>query len=403
MRKLIEKYARLLSHKKEIYYRKVFDDFILDGRIIGIIGPRGIGKTTFLLEYAEKNYKNSEKALYISADDPYFLNSSLIDCAQSFINDYDGELMFIDEIHRYKNWNQELKNIYDFFPKLKIIFSGSSSINLVKGKYDLSRRAIIYHLNGFSFREFLEYKLKIKLKIHTIDKLIKNNVLISKQLLKIPKILGYFKEYLQIGYYPFAFEFRKIDNIYNAAENIINKAIYEDIALFYNLKTANLIVFKKLLFFLATIAPGEININKLSNSLQKDNKTIIEYLQILNDTGFIRFLLNDKKGHSFVRSIEKIYIDNTVLLYAINNYLGKQIQIGLVREVFVCNQLNNAGYKIFYTKNGDITNDKYIFEIGGKNKNKKQIKDIKNSYLVLDDITVGTKNTIPLYLFGFLY
>ncbi|MCK5459998.1 ATP-binding protein [Candidatus Parcubacteria bacterium] len=403
MRELIEKYARLLSHKKEIYSRNIFNDFVLDGRIIGVVGPRGVGKTTFLLEYAKKNYQNSKKALYISADDPYFLNNTLIDCAQSFINDYDGELMFIDEIHRYKNWNQELKNIYDFFPGLKIIFSGSSSINLIKGKYDLSRRAIIYHLNGFSFREFLEYKLKIKLKNYTIDKLIKDNVLISKQLLKIPKILGYFKEYLQIGYYPFAFEFKKIDNIYNATENIINKAIYEDIASFYNLKTENLIIFKKLLFFLATISPGEININKLSNSLQKDNKTIMEYLQILSDAGFIRFLLNNKKGHSFVRSIEKIYIDNTVLLYAINSYLGKQVQIGLAREVFICNQLKNAGCKIFYAKNGDITNDKYTFEIGGKNKNRKQIKDIKNSYLVLDDIIIGGENKIPLYLFGFFY
>ena len=403
MQKLIEKYARLLSHKKEIYHREIFDDFVLDGRIIGIVGPRGVGKTTFLLEYAKKNYQNSEKALYISADDPYFLNNTLVDCAQSFINHYNGELIFIDEIHRYKNWNQELKNIYDFFPGLKIIFSGSSSINLVKGKYDLSRRAIIYYLNGFSFREFLEYKLKVKLKIYTLDKLVKDHILISKRLLKIPKILGYFKEYLRVGYYPFAFEFRKTDNIYSAASNIIDKAIYEDIASFYNLKTANLIVFKKLLFFLATISPGEININKLSNSLQKDNKTIVEYLQILNDAGFIRFLLNDKKGHSFVRSIEKIYIDNTVLLYAINNYLDKQVQIGLAREVFACNQLKNAGCKIFYTKNGDITNNKYIFEIGGKNKNKKQIKDIRNSYFVIDDIIIGSKNTMPLYLFGFLY
>lgn len=403
MRKLVEKYARLLSYKKEIYYRKIFDDFILDGRMIGIVGPRGVGKTTFLLEYARKNYQDSEKALYISADDPYFLNNTLIDCAQNFVNDYDGELMFIDEIHRYKNWNQELKNIYDFFPGLKIIFSGSSSINLIKGKYDLSRRAIIYHINGFSFREFLEYKLKIKLKNYNIDELIKNNILISKQLLKIPKILGYFKEYLQIGYYPFAFEFKKINNIYNATANIIDKAIYEDIASFHNLKTANLIIFKKLLFFLATISPGEINVNKLSNSLQKDNKTIMEYLQILSDAGFVRFLLNDKKGHSFVRSIEKIYIDNTVLLYAINSYLGKQVQVGLVREVFICNQLKNAGCKIFYTKNGDITNDKYTFEIGGKNKDKKQIKDIKNSHLILDDIIIGDKDKIPLYLFGFFY
>ena len=199
MQKLIEKYNRLLTQRKKMYYRDIFKKFALDGRIIGIVGSRGIGKTTFILNLAKRKYGNSEKALYVSADDPYFLRNALIDCAENFVNDYDGKLLLIDEIHRYKNWDQELKNIYDFFPKLKIVFSGSSSINLVRGKYDLSRRAIIYHLNGFSFREFLEYKYGIRLKAYTLEKLIKNRVSISKELLKVPKLSGYFKEYLKIA------------------------------------------------------------------------------------------------------------------------------------------------------------------------------------------------------------
>ncbi|MFH1890246.1 MAG: AAA family ATPase [Candidatus Kuenenbacteria bacterium] len=403
MQQLIEKYTQLLSEKKEIYQRNVFADFVLDGRIMGIVGPRGVGKTTFLLDYARNHYGTSEKALYISADDPYFLENTLVDLARNFVNNYDGELLFIDEIHRYKNWNQELKNIYDFLPKLKIIFSGSSSLNLVKGKYDLSRRVIIYYLNGFSFREFLEYTLQTTLDIYTLDQLVKNHISISRRLSKVPKILGHWREYLQTGYYPFAFEFKVKDNICKAVANVIEKTIYEDIASFYSLKTDNLIIFKKLLFFLATIAPGEINVNKLSNSLGKDNKTILEYLQILQDIGFIRFLLNDKRGHSFVRNLEKVYLDNSVLLFTLNAYLGKKAEIGLAREIFAYNQLTNADYKVFYTKTGDMSCNKYFFEIGGKNKKMGQIKNIKNSYLLLDDVITGSKNTLPLYLLGFLY
>jgi predicted AAA+ superfamily ATPase len=186
--------------------------------------------------------------------------------------------------------------------------------------------------------------------------------------------------------------------------NIIDKAIYEDIAAFYNLRTSNLIVFKKLLFFLATITPGEININKLSSSLGKDNKTVLEYLHILNDAGFIQFLLSNKNGHSFARSLEKIYIDNTALLYVINYHLGKPAKVGQVREIFALNQLRNAGYRVGYTPNGDfMVENKYALEIGGKNKDSRQIRSIKNSFLVLDDIAIADKDRIPLYLFGFLY
>ena len=403
MQKLIEKYTQLLNEQREVYQRNVFADFVLDGRIMGIIGPRGIGKTTFLLEYVKTHYGDSEKALYISADDPYFLENTLVDVAQNFVNNYGGELLLIDEIHRYKNWNQELKNIYDFLPKLKVIFSGSSSLNLIKGKHDLSRRAIIYYLYGFSFREFLEYKLQIKLKNYSLDQLIEDQIVVSRQLSKIPKFLGHWREYLNIGYYPFAFEFKVKDNIYQAVANIIEKTIYEDIASYYSLKTDNLIVFKKLLFFLATTSPGEVNVNKLANSLGKDNKTILEYLRILQDIGFIKFLLNNKRGHSLVRNLEKVYLDNSVLFFALNAYLGKEAEIGLAREIFVHNQLTNARYKVFYAKTGDINCGKYFFEIGGRSKKIKQIKDVKNGYLLLDNVITGSKNILPLYLLGFLY
>lgn len=185
--------------------------------------------------------------------------------------------------------------------------------------------------------------------------------------------------------------------------NVIDKTIYEDIASFYNLRTSNLIVLRKLLYFLATAEPGEVNINKLAKSLRKDNKTILEYLIILKKAGLIKFLLNNKSGHSLVRSLEKIYIDNTILLFAVNFHLGKTIEIEQIREVFTNNQLENADYKVFYAKNGDLVTDGFTFEIGGKNKSGQQIKDIENSYLLLDDIIIGDKNKIPLYLLGFLY
>lgn len=326
-----------------------------------------------------------------------------MELATDFYYKEGGRLLCIDEIHRFENWNQELKNIYDSLPDMKVIFSGSSSLNLVKGRYDLSRRGIMYNLPGFSFREYLAFYKNISLKKIDFKDLLDNYQQISQKFIKIKGLLKYFKEYLQQGYYPFYNETTQKELYFQQINSIVDKIIYEDIASFYSLKTKNLIIFKQLLHYLSTITPGEISVNRLASSTKRNYATIFEYLTILEEAGLVRFLTNNKAGHSLLRHAKKVFLDNTNLLVALTNFIGKTEGPGTLRELFVLNQLQNIGIIPTYTVNGDFDVRGYIFEVGGKNKNFSQIKNIKKSFLVLDDIVIGDKHKIPLYLFGFLY
>ncbi len=387
-----------LSFKRFLYNKIDFNQ-----RLIGIIGPRGVGKTTLILQYLKEKYNKNENALYFLADNILFKKGDFLNLAREFYLKHGGRLICVDEIHRYENWNQELKNIYDTLPDLKIIFSGSSSLNLVKGKYDLSRRGVMYNLGGFSFREYLSFEKNTDIRKFSLNKLIKNYQKISVDLMEIKNVLKNFNEYLSTGYYPFFKETGNKQLYFQQINNIIDKIIYEDIASSYSLKTKNLIIFKQILHFLATISPGKISINKLASSLERNHATISEYLNILEEASLIRFLPNNKAGHSLIRHAKKVFLDNTNLAQAINNNLGKTADTGTMRELFALNQLQNVGYVPTHTPYGDLSVDGYVFEIGWKNKNDKQIKNVKNSYLVLDDIIVADKRKIPLYLFGFLY
>jgi len=398
---LIEIYNRLLAEMIPSYRRKFYDDFVMDNRLVGIIGARGVGKTTFLINYLREHYPDSSQALYISADNLYFVEHSLLEIADEFVKDFDGQLLCIDEIHRYKNWNQELKNIYDSYPKLSVIFSGSSSIDLVKGQYDLSRRAILKTMYGFSFREYLEIKEQTRYPVLSLDEIRHNSVTHAKKLASTPKLLGYLKEYLKEGYYPTFLKMGSYEAYNSSLRGIVDKIIYQDISSFYSLNTSNLDTLKKIIYFFATSQPGSVNINRLAVSLKKDNATIADYIQILRDTGLLRFLMQNKQGHALVRNAEKIYLDNPNLLYALNAEVGREPLVGLLRELFVISNLQNANNHVFFSQIGDIECADSIFEIGGKNKTFTQLKG-KEGYLVKDDLLIGDLKTIPLYLFGFL-
>lgn len=402
METLIEIYQRLLREMIPTYKRKFYDEFVMDSRLVGVIGARGVGKTTFLIEYLRTQYSGSSQTLYISADNLYFVEHTLVDVIDEFVKHYNGTIICIDEIHKYKNWDQELKNIYDSYPNLQIIFSGSSSIDLIKGKYDLSRRAILKNMYGFSFREFLEIKENKSFPVIGFREIIINHELYEKELSATPKLIGYLKEYLKEGYYPTRFELQTSEAYVQSLRNIIDKIVYEDISSFYSLNTQNLDTLKKIIYFFATSLPGKVNTNSIANSLGKDHTTIASYIQLLRDSGVLRFLLINKSGHALVRNAEKIYLDNTNLLYALNEEIGKEPFVGVLRELFVISNLQNINTHVFYSAEGDIEVNDITLEIGGKNKSSDQIKNIKDSYLVKDDILIGSKTTIPLYLFGFL-
>lgn len=402
MDNLIEIYHRLLTEVVPLYHRKFYDDFTMEHRLMGIVGARGVGKTTFLINYLREHYSGSEQTLYVSADNLYFVEHTLLEVVDQFVKDFDGQLLCIDEIHRYKNWNQELKNIYDSYPKLSIIFSGSSSIDLIKGKYDLSRRAILKTMYGFSFREFLEIREKKHYPLLSLKDLCQNANTYSRKLSKIPKILGLLKQYLKEGYYPTFLEMDSHEVYSHSLRGVVDKIISQDVSSFYSLNTSNLDTLRKIVYFFATSQPGSININRLAQSLKKDHTTIAEYVQILRDTGLLRFLLQNKQGHALVRNAEKIYLDNPNLLWALNEEIGKKPLVGLLRELFVVSNLQNANYNVFYSKQVDVECEGAVFEIGGQSKTFSQLKGKKQGYLVKDDILVGGPNIIPLYLFGFL-
>lgn len=402
MQKLIEIYQRLLQEVVPSYRRKFYDDFKMESRFMGVVGGRGVGKTTFLLNFLREHYAGSSQALYISADNLYFVEHTLMETADQFVKEFDGQILCIDEIHRYQNWNQELKNIYDSYPRLSLIFSGSSSINLVKGKADLSRRAILKPMYGFSFREFLEIQEKKSYPVLSLSRLVIDHQKQAQKLGQTPKLLGHLKNYLKQGYYPTFLELKSYEAYKESLKNIIDKIIYEDISSFYSLYTSNLEVLKKIIYFFATAQPGSVNINRLAASLKKDYTTIADYVQILRETGLLRFLLADKQGHALVRQAEKIFLDNTNLLFALNEEIGKEPLAGLVRELFVLASLQNAGCHVFAAKQADFACQNFIFEIGGKSKKSAFIQANEQSYIVKDDILAADKKTIPLYLFGFL-
>lgn len=393
-------YQQLIKTTPEESHRFLFQKLNLKDRLTGIVGPRGAGKTTLMLQYIKKHL-DPEQAFYFSADHIYFTQNTIYEFIANIHLNEQTRYFFIDEIHKYKNWSQELKNIYDGFPQIKIVFSGSSSLDLVKGSHDLSRRAILMHLPGMSFREYLNLTQQSNHQKISLNSLLKDPVKISEPLLQIPKILSSFKSYLTHGFYPFYYE--QADTYYQKLLNIIDKTIFEDIAEFYNLKTNHLHSLRKLVLYLANCKPGTVSTHNLAKNLSVDDKTVLKFLVQLEETGLINRVYPAEPGSALLKRPEKIFLANTNLSYALEERLNKDIDIGNIRELFFIQALESAGHKVFHSKSGDYEAEKHTFEVGGKNKKTKQIAGKENSYLIKDDIQTVSKREIPLWLMGFLY
>lgn len=406
MENLIKNSQNLIKKLKIENKRYLFDLIDFSQKLVGIIGQRGTGKTTIMLQFLQEQ-KEKSHLIYFSADDIYFLENSLKKTVETLYYDYGIKIFCIDEIHKYKNWNQELKNIYDLLPDSQVIFSGSSALDIVKESFDLSRRAILYNLYGLSFREFILFRTGEDLKKISLDDLIKKYKKLSLEISNKVDVLKLFQEYLQIGYFPYFLEGKK-EQLYMKFENTFNKIIFEDISNLENIKTANLLVFKRILNFLASVSPGQINIHRMALNLGVAFETVENYVDILYRVSLVRYLLKDKHGYKLIRKSEKIFLDNTNFYFYLQSKLGLENDSGTIRELFVLNQLQNVNAKIYASpKVGDFLlkngKEKIILEVGGKSKDFKQISKIKSSFLVLDDMRVATDSKIPLYLFGFLY
>ncbi len=386
---------QILSQKVPDYKRFLFREIDFNERLIGILGSRGVGKTTILLQYLHKVYKD-KKTLYIMADHPIVVQLGLFAIADEF-QKKGGELLIIDEIHKIKSFEVDLKLIYDSFFGLNVVFTGSNAVAIDNAKADLSRRAVIYKLPVLSFREFLELETHEKFEALSLQDILTNHTLLATEILSKVKPFVYFEEYLKNGAYPFYTTSKTsyIQKLLNASMQILET----DLPMIYTIDHDKINSLKKMMIMLCQSEPYDINISKLCGAVELNQRTLYKYLWILQAAGLIRILGAKSSGVSIISKPEKLYLDNTNLF----SIFCDSAKIGTIRETFFASSVSYK-HNINYPKSGDfIIDEKYTFEIGGKDKNIKQIKHVENAYIVADDIEIGIDNKIPLWLFGFIY
>ena len=386
---------QILAQKVPEYKRFLFDKIDFNERLIGVLGSSGVGKTTLLLQYLHSIFKE-KKTLYIMADHPIVLELGLFNIADEF-QKKGGEVLIIDEIHKIKNFEIDLKLIYDSFFSLNVVFTGSNAVAIDNAKADLSRRAIIYKLPVLSFREFLELETNEKFETISLQEILENHTTYAIDILSKVKPFAYFEEYLKGGAYPFYKTSKNsyVQKLLNASMQILET----DLPMIYTIEHDKINSLKKMMVMLCQSEPYDINISKLCGAVELNQRTLYKYLGILQSAGLIRILGAKSTGVSIISKPEKMYLDNTNLFSIFCN----NSKIGTIRETFFASSVS-YNHNINYPKSGDfILDEKYTFEIGGKDKSFKQLKDAEYGYVVADDIETGVDNKIPLWLFGFIY
>lgn len=379
----------LLNRTPNRFNRYKYSQIHWESRLIGIVGPRGIGKSTMVLQHI-LNHKDKGSHLYVSADNMYFSNHTLYDLADDFVKE-GGTHLYIDEVHKYKDWSKELKHIYDVHQDLRVVFTGSSVLDILEGEADLSRRAIIYSMQGLSFREYLELFHEIKVPTYSLEEIVQHKVSIPE----IPHPLPFFKDYLKRGYYPFSDEF----GFEMKVEQIVSQTIENDIPQYADMKASTARKLKRMLSIISGLVPFKPNADNLAKEIGVSKNNIPDYFVYLEKAGMIGQLRDDTGGLRGLGKVEKVYIDNPNLM---NVLAGSSPDIGNVRETFFYNQMRVIN-DIISSKESDFVINQYTFEVGGKKKGKKQIENVSNGIIVKDDIEYGHGIIVPLWHFGFNY
>ena len=396
MESLFEKYYQKHTRVSLKFKRYLLNEIDWNNRLIGIKGARGTGKTTLLLQYAKEHLPGNNETLYTSLDGLYFTENTLTDLADKFVMQ-GGKYLLLDEVHRYPTWSQEIKNIYDDQPDLKIIFTGSSIMHLNVSKGDLSRRAIMYELTGLSFREYLNFSEGTSLEPIRFPDLVSSHTQIAMKIVSALHPLAHFSNYLQYGYYPYFLEGTRIYP-QKLAETIA-LAISIDLPAFHEINYSSIEKIRLLLHIISESVPFKPNVSKLSERIGISRNSLVQFIRYLEDMRIIKGLYPDTKGIGILQKPEKLYLHHPNLQYALAN---KNSDTGSMRESFFLNQLGHIG-AISYAAEGDFVFQNHTFEVGGKNKTNKQVKHLQKSFVAADEIEIGHGHKIPLWLFGFLY
>ena len=390
MNTLIDKFQMKLDETATNYVRRIHDEIAWNDRLVSIVGARGVGKSTVVLQHI-KLHEDINTSLYVSADDLWFSQHSLVELAETFFKN-GGKALYIDEIHKYKNWAQEIKNIYDTYSRLRVVYTGSSILDLQRGGADLSRRLLEYSMHGLSFREYLAISKGLEIPVHTLKQVISNDI-------EFPfmehRPIALFKEYLKKGYYPYFNE----QNYYLRLSKVINRVVENDIPNYAEISATTAAKLKKLLYIIAQSVPFKPNFSKIGRDLDINRNAVSDLMIWLDKAGLINILRDDTHGISSLGKVDKVYLANPNIAYAITD---SEPDTGNIREtVFLA--LLKATHTITSSAASDFKVGKYTFEVGGKNKKHKQIQGLKNAYIVKDDIEHGYKNEIPLWAFGLMY
>lgn len=400
MKQLFLAFYRKLEDTDMRFERYLKSQIDWSNRLTAITGARGTGKTTMLLQHIKELYGNNpEDVLFVSLDNIYFTTNNLYSLADDFYS-IGGKELYLDEVHKYPSWAQEIKNIYDDFPKLKVVFTGSSMLQIFKADADLSRRVRHFQLFGLSFREFLIFEglLRKSQSPFSFEEILENHVSIAQKLIKEITPLPAFLKYIQYGYYPYYQE-----DISGYGERVLqtfNTVMESDLPNVESIDFYSINRIKKLFYILSEMVPFTPNISQLSQMVDVTRTSLMNYLQLLEKSHSVLLLKQKATGIRQMVKPEKIYLQNTNYSFALS---AENPETGNLRETFFFNQLQQ-NHKVTYSEQTDFCIDgKYYFEIGGKNKTTKQIKNLDNAFLALDGLTIGFRNEIPLWLFGFLY
>lgn len=394
--KVYRSYRRRLKDTPLSFTRFLYEKINWNDRLIGIKGARGVGKTTLMLQYIKRNFEQTDRALYVSLDNLWFANHSLDDLVEYHYT-HGGTHLFLDEIHRYPNWQTMLKNLNDDYPELYIAYTGSSMLEIDLQQGDLSRRQMVYQLVGLSFREFLEFECGIKVMAYSLEELLQEHVAIASDITDQVKILPLFEKYLRTGYYPFykstyeGYDFR--------LQEVVRQVIESDLPAVEDIQYVTIQKVKKMLMILAERVPHTPKMSELYKELETNREQGLKMLYALERGGLLSLLTTQVKSYKSLSRPDKIYLDNSNLMYA----LSPNIDVGTLRETFFFNQLNVA-HELLLPPRGDFYVDRhYLFEVGGRTKTFDQIKDVPDSFLAVDGTEIGHHNRIPLWMFGLLY